>query len=398
MALSKDQRNRIEDCIEFRFFSCLRMSWILDWLCNFDEEDRDAAISILEHIDYYRVEDISTILMKGIDELLKLNKNLHFIAVGEPGKSGGHILYYIQNIFKFRPYSSKKGQYNLYRSVKEIDLSTLTVQDEVVFVDDIVGSGKTQLTELTNANVSDAAAYGLSIMTVVYNEKGESLLKNKFNNIKIYGEKKLDAFDLKQRLLGTRSRTKEIREICYEYGEKIDKNHPLGYNNSQMLVVFAHAVPNNTLPIIWKEIPTKWKALIPRSHFLRNERALNNRKDNNRWLKGLKNILGEDPAYPHTLYGTNRYALLYVIRSLHTGKVPTVIANEMGITTAEYDDILKEGISKGLIDDSGELTSIAKSELDQLAKKLKYSNTEKYINKYDSEMDLFVPETFRGLK
>lgn len=44
---------------------------------------------------------------------------------------------------------------------------------------------------------------------------------------------------------------KEIREFCYKYGQQICKGRELGYSNSQALVLFAHAVPNNTLPIIW---------------------------------------------------------------------------------------------------------------------------------------------------
>ena len=83
MKLSQEQQRRIEDCIEFRFYSSLRFSMITDWLRNFDDSEIDMAISILEHIDYYRTEDISSIMMNGLDKLLATKKKLHFVGIGE---------------------------------------------------------------------------------------------------------------------------------------------------------------------------------------------------------------------------------------------------------------------------------------------------------------------------
>lgn len=371
------------------------MSWIIDWLNNFDTADQDMAISVLEHIDYYRPEDISTILMQEVAELQKLNRKLHFVGVGKPGKSGGHMLYYIQNIFKSKPY--KDIPHKIYWTIRDINCVELTDNDEIVFVDDIIGSGKTQYKELVNAHIPPKGEFGLSVLCVVINEKGQSLLNRKIPEIKIFGEVKYDAFDLEKRLFGTQKRTKEIREFCHKYGLNLDKINPLGYGNSQMLVIFSHAVPNNTLPIIWKETP-KWKALVPRSHFIRNNRALNNRNENTRWLYGLKKLFNVDPENPQSLYGTDNYALLYVLRSLHKGKNPTVIANEMGITSMEYDKILREAIARQLCDSTGKLTEIAISEIDQLVKRLKYSTNERYSSRYRDDNDLFIPETFRGLK
>ena len=75
-----------------------------------------------------------------------------------------------------------------------------------------------------------------------------------------------------------------------------------------------------------------------------------------------------------------------------------MIANEMGITSVEYERILQEAILRKLCDSTGKLTEIAISEIDQLVKRLKYSTTEKYGGRYTDEDELFMPETFRGLK
>lgn len=53
------------------------------------------------------------------------------------------------------------------------------------------------------------------------------------------------------------------KSICLQIGEKLIINNPLGYGNTQSLVVFPNACPNNNLPILWKETDS-WMPLFKR--------------------------------------------------------------------------------------------------------------------------------------
>lgn len=59
------------------------------------------------------------------------------------------------------------------------------------------------------------------------------------------------------------------RDIAQRFGAQLEKNQPLGFEDSQALVVFPDNVPNNTLPILYKEGQLQnghlWRPLFPRS-------------------------------------------------------------------------------------------------------------------------------------
>ncbi len=59
------------------------------------------------------------------------------------------------------------------------------------------------------------------------------------------------------------------REIAHRYGCQLEKKWPLGYENSEALIVFPDNVPNNSLPILYKQGKLTngqdWVPLFPRN-------------------------------------------------------------------------------------------------------------------------------------
>jgi len=144
---SEDLQKRIIDTIRYRFYDRLDLYDVYRWLDNFQDDEQEMAVSVLEKLEYYREEDLLGILFS------KLN----------------------------------------------------TISEDV------------------------------------WRE-----FQKPFRNYKM----------------------KQIREFCYKCGQQICRGRELGYSNSQALVLFAHAVPNNTLPIIWVDkyedngVKKYWQPLI----------------------------------------------------------------------------------------------------------------------------------------
>ena len=125
--------------------------------------------------------------------------------------------------------------------------------NSIVFVDDIIGSGN-QAFRFYNFNLNDLQVnkYYYSLLGF---QKGPKFLSDSKTFAKVYSTKHLDkkdmAFSEESEIFPDAEIRKTIFEIAETYGKKLYPNGPVGYDNCQALIVFAHNTPNNTLPIIW---------------------------------------------------------------------------------------------------------------------------------------------------
>ena len=141
---SEELQKRIVDTIRYRFYDRLDLYDVYRWLDNFQDNEQELAVSVFEKLEYYREEDLLGILSKGLYRIIsdcwKENKkavNLIFMPLGRPGKSGHVIQYLVKNLLKSkRPIHTKKVSF--YNHPKELDAQTLTDEDVVVFLDDII--------------------------------------------------------------------------------------------------------------------------------------------------------------------------------------------------------------------------------------------------------------------
>ena len=67
--LSKEIEKRIEDIVSVRFYNQITPYDVIRWLFNFDDEDVELAVQLLEHVVFLRDDDVKGRLY---DQIVKL--------------------------------------------------------------------------------------------------------------------------------------------------------------------------------------------------------------------------------------------------------------------------------------------------------------------------------------
>ena len=407
-SLPKELEKRIEKVIAMRFYNLVTPYNVIRWLFNFDDEDVELAVQLLEHVVYLRDNDIKKRL-KDSFQSLPAYKTKHIVPLGEPGKSGAAVSYWIHGMFKNKArYYSDLERFLDYRNSEEWNPK----KNIVVFVDDIVGSGGSVISALSvdeklRTEVLEEASIGnVYIVAAVIMRDGRDYVKSKMPGVNLVGDVQCKGFDPHENLFGSYFKTKNVREMCYKYGIQLYKEHPLGYENTQCLVLMQHSSPNNSIPVLWSDNEyngKQWNPLVPRNNFLKVQRAYSDRNTVRRWLACLKDIF----ITPDTdinlkfVFTTEHLNLAFMLICLLKKKSEAAIVNAMGISYAEMDILWQEGIKKKLWDKQHKPKKFA---VERYGETIRMSNIlDGNDNKHDDmNIDernyIYIPETFKGVK
>ena len=169
-------------------------------------------------------------------------------------------------------------------SVKTFDRVKQTMKDKpaeiediqrLVLIDDFSGTGRTivdglkrELAVLKSLNQNGvriiviALAGFDSALGQVQNFIEENGLDAKVYFCDPFGDEHR-AFSETSRAFPTPPERERAREIAEDKGVQLDNKQPLGYGDTQSLVVFSDSCPNNTLPILWAD-KKGWTPIFPR--------------------------------------------------------------------------------------------------------------------------------------
>ncbi len=195
-------------------------------------------------------------------EFQKELASTYFLGVGNPSESGCHLLYYFrqENGLPKTRFIHAHQIFLRDRSTGTISLRNSKVK-RFVFVDDLCGSGKQGV--MYSRDIVDQVKdldpdAELHYYVLFATSNGMTRLRNdtKFDRIQCVFE-----LDDSFRCFSTSSRyflnsidgifRERAEEICRHYGSQLVPSHPVGYDESQLLLGFHHNTPDNTLPIIW---------------------------------------------------------------------------------------------------------------------------------------------------
>lgn len=406
---SLEQQEYIEDIISTRLNSSIKYSHVLRWLSNFDDSEQDLATEILSKIDYYPYDRILSVVQSKIKRIaLKPMGKCVFSPIGESGKSGGHVLYTCQQI---------QRESSVYANHIEEALSKLSSpNDVIVLVDDIIGSGNTFCSwlkeklnkgEIGNQLNNLIVQSRIKLISIVVLEKEKRKINSEYSTIDVLGEDTRKLFLQTRSIFGGHVRMKRYREFCYKYGKLLSKRWPLGYENSQALIVFDHATPNNTLPIIWSDSciagrNTAWYPLFPRFAHQRVIRAKETMQDKRRELVLLRELFGYEEVEKALFKRSNLHLLQIVKLKLENVDVFT-IRQALGISQNDLEELFNLGVSKNLWDAQWQLTEPCRTQYRELKKKIAFDKTVRKEKELEASSYLrgeiiYIPETFKGVK
>jgi hypothetical protein len=195
----------------------------------------------------------------------------------EPGKSGSEVL---------KQYRSANRIHESYCGSPQKVVAYVAGHPGpeyiVVSVNDFVGSGqsaiegleKRLLLPLRQSQSVDMSKLHIVYATVAGFEDGLQSIENAFAGVlSVFAARTFSsedkAFSEDNDIFETAAERIRARDVAQRFGAQLEKNQPLGFEDSQALVVFPDNVPNNSLPIFYKEGQLQnghpWRPLFPRS-------------------------------------------------------------------------------------------------------------------------------------
>jgi hypothetical protein len=290
-----------------------RADWpeVLDWLNQFEEhDDPDAdeqlqALRLLSSFMYFGVNEMRALLRSLFRDTFRpqvakeVRAGLHpsttlsivgsmvdvelrhtrFVSLGNPSESSALLLYYFrqENLLPKNLFLHGSDIFDLSDIGSDVGLK---VQDtsitRYVFIDDLCGSGH-QGREYSDRIVKPLKSIKPDVKTYYYPifglSDGIQYLRTHSTFDEVYPVVELDPTF---RAFATDSRLYVEPEIaplrlpteatCRRYGSQLVPAHPLGWEDGQLYIGFAHNTPDNSLPIFWCDhtSPKPWRPIFRR--------------------------------------------------------------------------------------------------------------------------------------
>jgi hypothetical protein len=386
---------------------------IINWINNFEKDEWDMALQVLSFLKYYSVNQIIDEYNEGLKQILSKyynDKKIFIHGFGELGKSGSTMLYFLKQTPTYR---ENEDKFKILDHVHKLKSQGLVEGSTIIFLDDIIGSGKSFKTyfihNIKHQLIKENYTINVLVLCIAYMNGSLDMLKKVDEHIDIFGSGYNKAFASSGSVFGYRPKMLPIREFCFKYGMplfwtfdnelKKDVPHPLGFNNSQALIIFSHSVPNNTLPIFWSN-RKDWYPLYARSGRGKISEAKVFKQENYYWLNlayKLK-ILNVDNKEPLIYNAKTNYDLIAVLRLKRQNINTSKIFQTLGLSVNELEVIFTKGRNKGFFDEDDNITEGGKEAIANIERNIKISNS---IVKRKLPIfivpKMYLPKHFKGM-
>lgn len=392
--------------LKHRFDEQVSEADILNWLYNFEEQDWDVALTLLNQVTFYSEHRMSSILEANLKRILESSPHDKTLIcpIGGIGKSGGVMAYMVKKLMG-RFGKVKWDFYDEHTAIKDKPYN-------VVLLDDFVGTGSSAMNlykELKDKMPDGSKYYCLSVACM---ERGTKRLEE--NGIEVFGEKHKPAFSYRQSVFGYPLRMKPIKAFAEKYGALLYPKKPyikgmelyvgpLGYGNCQALIAFDHTTPNNTLPILWEgkkrmNSPERWRPLFPRRLYDRTKRQNDYDRRKYLWLSIAMKLTEGQLMRPFNDYNNESTILLGLLFCTVQRRSEAYMCAMLEITQQKLEEISKKAELYGLLDNNRNVTDEGR----QLYRRIRKEESKKMdfvtdIPQNEDVVKLYVPKEFLGI-
>ena len=393
--------------LRHRFDEQVSEADILGWLYNFEEQDWEAALTLLNQVTFYSEHRMSEILEYGLREIhnnYPLDK-IWICPIGGIGKSGGVMAYMVKKLIKRL---GKTVIWDFFDEQKEIKNNPY----KVILLDDFVGTGGSALKlykELKAILPAGSRYYCLSVANM---KRGAQRLRDE--GIRVFGDCHKPAFAYRQSVFGYPAKMKPIKAFAEKYGALLYPQKPykkgmelyvgpLGYGSCQALVTFDHTTPNNTLPILWEgkyrnDKHERWKPLFPRRLYDRTKRQNDYERRKYQWLSIAMKLTKGQLVKPFNDYNHEALVLLGLLFCKVQRRSEAYTCVMLEVTQKELSGIVAKAQKSGLLDKNGNVTEGGR----QLYKRIireESKKTDLVIDVPDTDIMVkpYIPKEFLGI-
>lgn len=211
------------------------------WFANFSDRDKELALKIFLHLDYYsahrfarRIDDLKMPVLQFLNEVGGTIADLLLVVPDPRGDSADRHAYEV-----IKAWGLEQRQI--------VTISSLTdarADNVLVFFNDTHGTGN-QFVREAAANVDADRVRAMFIIGIAIADKALRRFKSEFPRATVLPGRPTSSV----RDLFTTNEVRRIREL----GRLVYRTHPMGYGDSGLLTAYQFQCPNNTLPLIWAD-------------------------------------------------------------------------------------------------------------------------------------------------
>lgn len=244
---------------------------VLNWLMQFDNEDIDLGVRVIRNLNIIGFEDLNTALTIAYSKLERMaidkgtkitSRNTLFAGIGDGAKSGAMIGYNFRII-------NELSEDN-FMDDESMNFLEAGMIDNIVLVDDIVGTGKQATDEIKSLTqtVTPLGVKNIFLLTAVGMQDGIKAISSN-TKAHVFSAFEYSALDTVNCLdspfyEGIPHEERQDVKSRLEYYGKVTNKSPLGYGGIGALIAFYYNTPNISLPIIWGS-RNSWLPLFKRA-------------------------------------------------------------------------------------------------------------------------------------